>query len=385
MRIWWLGLLLPLVLVSGCAGRNKETVEPPAELQPFEATLTVDKAWSTKIGKGSERLRLGLLPATDGARVYAGSYDGRAAALEAETGRTAWSVDTGLSFSAGPGYGDDLIVFGTSNGEVLALDAATGEERWRQDVGSEMLAPPAVGQGMVVVRTVDGRLLGLGAEDGAVSWTVEQSVPALTLRGNASPQMAGNVVVSGFDNGRLGAYDSSTGEAIWEVAVATPSGQTELDRLVDISAAGLQVVGQDVYAVGYHGSAVGVDLETGLLIWQYEVSSYAGLSADWNDVYVTDDVGTVIALTRNRGTPAWRQEALRLRDVTAATRYKDALVVGDFEGYLHWLDPADGHFVARAKAASTRISGAPLVVGQYVVVQADDSTVAAFTVPDQSQ
>ena len=60
---------------------------------------------------------------------------------------------------------------------------------------------------MIVLRTVDGRLRGFSIEDGSTLWTVEQNLPALTLRGNTAPRVAGDVVVSGFNNGRVGAYE----------------------------------------------------------------------------------------------------------------------------------------------------------------------------------
>jgi outer membrane protein assembly factor BamB len=87
----------------------------------------------------------------------------------------------------------------------------------------------------------------------------------------------------------------------------------------------------------------------------------------------------VVALSRRGGVPVWRQEALRLRDLTAPTRYKDAIVVGDLEGYLHWLSIDDGSFLARVRAAHGRISSAPLVVGESIVVQSEDGSVSAFT------
>jgi len=161
--------------------------------------------------------------------------------------------------------------------------------------------------------------------------------------------------------------------------VAAPTGRTELERLVDISA-GLRVAGSDVFAVGYHGRAVGIALETGLVLWQQELSSYSGLGVDLNSVYVTDEFSEVVALNRGAGTPMWRQNALRLRDVTAPTAYGTTIVVGDFEGYLHWLNPSDGSFLARERAASNRIASAPLVVGRSLFAQAEDGTVAAYQV-----
>src|SRR5690606_18879704 len=208
---------------------------------------------------------------------YAGSHDGDVAALDAATGRRIWSVRTRLALSAGPAFGERVLAFGTTDGELVAFDAETGEQRWIVPVGSEVLAPPVIARGVIALRTVDGRLRGFSISDGRTLWTIEQSRPSLTLRGNTWPRSAGTTVVAGFDNGRVGAYDIVTGDPLWEVAVATPTGVSDLERLVDISAAGLQVVGNDVYVVGYQGRAVGIDLRTGGVFWQQEVSSYAGL------------------------------------------------------------------------------------------------------------
>jgi outer membrane protein assembly factor BamB len=369
--------------LTGC-GRSKDTSEPPAELTDFDATIQIDKLWSSKVGGKSERLRLGLRPATDGARIFAGSYDGQVASFDAVTGDKTWTVKTGLPLTAGPGFGEGLLVFGTANGDLVAFDAATGQERWRQPIGSEILAPPAIGSGVIAVRTVDGRLRGFSALNGTLVWTAEQNLPALTLRGNTAPRVSGTLVVSGFNNGRVAAYELANGDAAWEVAIANPTGRSELERLVDVSA-GLAIVGNDVYVVGYHGRAVGIDLETGVVLWQQDMSSYAGLGTDINNVYVTSDFDAVVALDRQSGTQLWRQEALRLRDVTAPARYANTLVVGDYEGYLHWLSPDEGSFMARERAAGQRISSAPLVVGQNVYVQGDDGTIAAFTVRQDEQ
>jgi outer membrane protein assembly factor BamB len=365
-------------------GDDDDPIEPPAELVDFDSSVDVQRLWSTKVGGGTELLRLGLAPATDGSRIFAGSHDGQVAAFDAETGRRAWATRTDLPLAAGPGFGGGVLAFGTNDGDLITLEAETGAERWRLQVGGEVLASPAIGGGMVVLRTVDGRLRGYSLLDGRLIWTVEHMVPSLTLRGNTAPVISGNAVIAGFDNGRLGVYEVATGETRWEAPLTAPSGRTELDRIVDISA-GLAVVGSNVYAVGYHGRAVAVALDTGLLVWQQELSSYAGLGAGFNAVYVADELSQVVALDRNSGSPVWTQPALRLRDVTAPTFYRGTVVVGDLEGYLHWLDAEDGHFVARERLASGRIGNPPLVVGNNVYAQSDDGTVAAYTIREDER
>jgi outer membrane protein assembly factor BamB len=371
---------------AGCSmfgGGSEDPIEPPAELVEFTPSLSVDRVWGARVGGASELLRLALAPAADGSRIFAGGHDGQVAAFDAATGRRVWATRTDLPLAAGPGYGGGVLAFGTNDGDLITLEAETGQQRWRLQVGGEILAAPAIGGGVVVLSTVDGRLRGYSVLDGRLLWTVEHAVPSLTLRGNTAPVIAGDAVVAGFDNGRLGVYEVATGETRWEAPLATPVGRTELERIVDISG-GVTVIGNDIYVVGYHGRAVAVALETGALLWQQDMSSYAGLGASFDRVFVADEFSHVVALDRASGAQLWTQPALRLRDLTAPTYYRGTVVVGDLEGYVHFLDAQDGHFLARERVTSRRISGQPLVVGDNVYVQAEDGTVAAFTIEDDA-
>jgi outer membrane protein assembly factor BamB len=200
------------------------------------------------------RRQVGARPARPAPTAHASSRapTTAVASFDAASGDKGLSVKTNLPLTAGPGFGDGLLTFGTADGDLLALDAATGQERWRQAIGSEILAAPAIGNGVIVVRTVDGRLRGFSAANGTVVWNVEQNLPTLTLRGNPAPRVSGPLVVSGFNNGRVAAYELADGDAAWEVAIANPTGRSELERLVDVSS-GISIVGNDVYVVGYHG------------------------------------------------------------------------------------------------------------------------------------
>src|SRR5690606_33976346 len=186
-----------------------------------------------------------------------------------------------------------------------------------------------------------------------------------------------------FDNGRVGAYELASGKALREVAAGIPSGRAELARLVDMGASGIEVSNNTVYAVGFNGALVSIPLASGNPTWSQEVSSYAGLGLDFANVYVTTNVDAVIAFGRTLGTEQWRQEALRLRDVTAPARFDDAIVVGDYEGYVHWLNPANGEFIARTRASRGRVTARPLAVGDTLIVQTDDGSLVAFGIREQ--
>jgi len=372
-RIIW--LVAAALLAVACS--KEKDVAPPAELVKFDAVIGVRKVWNASTKNGDDVLRLGLQPAIQGDRVYVAGHGGDLQALELASGRSVWRASTGLPLSGGPGVGDGLVAAGASSGELVAVDAQSGAERWRVALGGEVLAAPAIHDGLVVVRTVDGRLRALRAADGAEVWSYEQPVPRLTLRGNGAPVVSGTEVLAGFDNGKVIALSLATGELLWTATVAPSRGRTEIERLVDIDSP-VRVVDQDVFVVGYQGRVAMLALESGQIWWGRELSSYRGLAVDDAKVYVTTADSTVVALSRRDGTEIWRQDQLLRRSVTAPALAGDAVVVADFDGYLHWLDAATGRMLARAKAGSGRVTMAPVAAGDLLLLQTDSGDVQAW-------
>jgi len=244
-------------------------------------------------------LRLGLGPAVDNGIVFAASHKGELLAASLETGRHIWVKRLKIPISAGPGAGGGVVVVGSSKGAIVALDGATGRELWRSRLNSELLSAPAISEKVVVIRSVDGRLHGLDAHGGKELWSVEQQVPRLSLRGTATPIVAKEVAISGFDNGKVMAVSLNTGDTVWDTALASPHGRTELDRLVDIDSA-VRAVGDNVFAVGFQGRSAMIALDSGQIWWSHDMSSYRGLAVDDENLYVTQSDGIVVAL-RQRG------------------------------------------------------------------------------------
>jgi outer membrane protein assembly factor BamB len=374
----FLSCLLALLLVA-CSSKDIDPETLPAELVSFKSSVKVKKLWSQGVGSGTEYLRLALRPAEHGDTIFAAAHDGKIRALEAESGKTIWKADTELPLSAGPATDGELVVAGSSNGDVIALDAATGDFIWAVQVTSEVLSAPAVAPGKVVVRTVNGKLTALDSRNGEQLWSVQQSMPRLSVRGTSTPVISRNLVICGFDNGRVSAVDLSDGGVIWDVLLDPPSGRTAIERLVDVNST-IQVAGSDVYAVGYQSRLGAIAAESGQLIWSRELSSYSGMAIDFKTIYLDDQRSELLALSRASGRELWRRDDLRNRDLTAPALVSDALVVGDFEGYLHWFDIATGDPIARVRAGSERITSQPLVVNDILYVMNDGGNLYAFKI-----
>jgi outer membrane protein assembly factor BamB len=376
-------ILLPLsfaalLIAAGCS-KDKD-VEPPATLVDFPQTLPVKRLWDDGVGGGKKqtKLRLGLGPAIDNGVVFAANHKGEMLAVSLETGRDVWVKKLKVPISAGPAAGFGIVVAGTSKGAVIALDGATGRQLWRSQINSELLSSPAISENVIVMRSVDGRLHGLDTHTGKLLWSVEQQVPRLSLRGTATPIVAKEIAISGFDNGKVMAVSLTTGDTIWDTALASPHGRTELDRLVDIDSA-VRVVGDNVFATGFQGRTAMLALDSGQLWWSHDMSSYRGLSVDEDNLYVTESDGIVVAMRQRDGAEVWRNDKLKRRGLSTPVVTSTAIAVADFQGYLHWLDKSTGELVARERIAKKqRVSNPPAGAGDTVVVLTDAGTLAAY-------
>jgi outer membrane protein assembly factor BamB len=376
-------LLLPLsfaalLIAAGCS-KDKD-VEPPATLvKDFKSTLPVKKLWSEGVGGGKKqiKLRLGLGPAIDNGLVFAASHKGEVVAVALDTGRNVWVKKLKVPISAGPAAGSGIVVAGSSKGAVIALDGATGRQLWRSQVNSELLSSPAISENVVVIRSVDGRLHGLETRTGKALWSVEQQVPRLSLRGTATPIVAKEVAISGFDNGKVMAVSLTTGDTVWDTALASPHGRTELDRLVDIDSA-VRVVGENVFATGFQGRTAMLALDSGQLWWSHDMSSYRGLAVDNDNLYVTQSDGIVVAMRQRDGAEIWRNDKIKRRGLSVPIVTSTAIAVADFQGYIHWLDKSTGVLVARERIAKQRVSNPPAGANDTIVVLTDGGTLAAY-------
>src|SRR5882672_2276408 len=196
-------LALATLVACSHSGAKKKSSEKPTALVNITARFQPVRAWSVTLAKPEPKLRLGLAPAIDGNRVYVAGPHGAVVALDLATGRRIWDKQLKLALAGGPGAGNGLVLVCSSGGTVVALNAADGAERWRAELNSELLAAPVITPELAIVRTVDGKLYGLEAADGKQRWVTDQQVPRLTLRGTSRPVVSGELVYSGFDNGRL--------------------------------------------------------------------------------------------------------------------------------------------------------------------------------------
>ncbi|MGI4982287.1 MAG: outer membrane protein assembly factor BamB [Janthinobacterium lividum] len=367
-------VLASLVAVLGACSATKDIRRVPTPLTDIKPVLEVKQAWKASVGKSGRYL---FQPAVADGAVFAAGANGSVGKFDAQTGKTIWKIKVGSDLSAGVGTDGKLSAVGSVDGALFVLDA-DGKVSWKANVSGEILSAPLVGNGFVIVRTVDGRVTAFDAQTGEQKWVFRNRAVPLNLRTTLGLTFAGtNAVLAGFPGGALAAISLANGDAFWQSPVSFPQGVTEVERINDVSGTP-QLVGRLACAGTFQGKIGCFDVESGQAVWEHAFSTYSGVGEDEQTVVAADDWSVVKAFDANGGKQLWENTQLKSRDLNRPVLLGRTVVVGDYQGFVHFLSRDTGEFVARMKTDKSAITAPAVVAGSSLVVQTKDGDLYAF-------
>jgi eukaryotic-like serine/threonine-protein kinase len=310
----------------------------------------IDAATGKEKWKHKTRGRVSGSAAVVGQTVYFASEDGRLHALKTSDGTEVWAARTGqkpagspavmggkVYIGAGARGGSELMIM--SSGPLLAFDAATGEKLWTGSSGPQGYAAVAtegkrlyagfggscfaafsldrgrhtwktnsggqrrqftsmtvVGDSAFIPQTIGGVVFRMNAKTGAEIWRnapVEKNLKLAMNQGGefgheifTSLAVTGKLVIGGFDDGNVIAFDFKTGKKAWTFPTEKPIHSSPS------VAAGL------VYFGGWDGVVYALEVATGKPVWQHKIDARMD-SSPWpgdNVLYIGADDGKVYAL-----------------------------------------------------------------------------------------
>jgi len=116
----------------------------------------------------------GPIATYDGSAVF-GSWDERVYRVALDDGTQEWAVETDGMVMSGPAVeaATDTVYIGSHDSRLRALDAATGNTRWTFDTGGRIVGCPTVAGDHVLVGSYDRTCYALEKLTGAERWAVD--------------------------------------------------------------------------------------------------------------------------------------------------------------------------------------------------------------------
>lgn len=366
------------LLLSACNSvEHRSEAIPKKPLPPLVQKVDPQLVWVSSKGSGAGKSDAKLRLATTAQAIITADTTGVLRAQDSVSGTILWEVKTKNYISGGPTVVDNYVLVGTRDKGLQAYNIDDGSLLWQSPLSGEVLAAPKASRGMVFAHALDGSIAALNLSDGQLLWRQSLSTPPVVLRHSSSPAVADNQVFVGFANGRLMALHRLDGSQNWEREVAIPKGRSDIQRMTDIAADPVVRDGV-VYVVSYQGRLAALRADSGTPLWEREMSSIAGFTVSKHALYVSDARGSILAIHRGTGKTIWEQDALQGRRLSKPEIFDNHLVMGDDDGYLHWLSMEDGALLNRVMVDSKGIEAPPVSMHNALYVLGRGGKVAAF-------
>ncbi|HEY4429138.1 MAG TPA: PQQ-binding-like beta-propeller repeat protein [Solirubrobacteraceae bacterium] len=255
------------------------------------------RIWALNSTNGKTRWSRGLpapsesSPLLDGDRIFFGSQSGTVYALNARDGHLLWTYHAGGAVKASPTLSGGVLYFGDYSGHVQAVSEQTGRQLWSSGSEGALLgsgtfySTPAVMYGRVFLGNTDGRIYAYDASSGKLDWAVQTGAyvyasPAVT---NA-PGLGPTIYLGSYD-GTFYALNARSGQISWRFnAGGRISGSAT-------------IIGRTVYFadLGDH-ITYGLGISTGRVMFKKYTGAFDPVISDGERIYLTGTTG-IYALT----------------------------------------------------------------------------------------
>jgi outer membrane protein assembly factor BamB len=233
--------------------------------------------WSRVLSSPSESS-----PLVDHGRIFFGSQSGVVYALNASNGRVIWTYHAGGAVKASPTLKGGVLYFGDYSGNVQAISERTGRRIWLSGSEGALLgsgtfySTPAVVYGRVFLGNTDGRIYAYDASTGRLDWAVQTGDYVYASPAVANAPGLGPTVYLGSYDGTFYALNARTGHIAWK------------DEAGGAISGSATIVGRIVYFADLRQHRTyGLDISTGRIQFEMGVGAFDPVISDGQNIYLT--------------------------------------------------------------------------------------------------
>jgi outer membrane protein assembly factor BamB len=368
-----------ILTLTACNRFGDNNLPKPAALGAFTPTVTLTKLGVRSVGIGDNEQNLRTSIALTQDRLFTTDTRGHIQATQTATGHTLWEQDLPTLISSGIAVSDTLLALVGDNATLYVLDSSNGKILWTAILPNQALAVPTITEDKIFVKTIDEQVVALDRQTGKVVWTFASGAQQLILRFGSAPVVVGDKVVVGTTTGKVYVLNAEDGSIVWEQIIAVPNGINDVQQMVDIDMDPLVEKGV-IYVASYQGNLAALELESGVVLWHKEFSSFTGMAIKGDNLYITDANSYLWQINKSDGLVTWKQDKLANRGITAPVLLDKFIIVADKEGYIHVLSDDTGDLAARIQIKKNSILSKPIAQNKSFYVLSQEGWLSAYQI-----
>lgn len=277
---------------------------------------------------------------------------------------------------SGVSVGYNTFLYADADGIIYAHDSNSGELKWTKALEDVVLSEILITSTAVFVQTSSDVLYGLDLQNGETQWSKKAQAPLLSIRGTASPITFEGLIFTSFSNGRLAAVREVDGIQLWEKPISRLKGSTELEKLMDADSEAVPI-NEDIFVANYNGSLTRFNIRNGEKVFSVDHSTLKPIILHKSTITSINTDQEIIGFNAINGTEIWRSQKFKNRDITDLVLHDDRLYFGDFEGYIHEINPENGMITGLVKTELKSIKQIA-IYSDKLIVQDTDGSISGF-------
>tara|TARA_B100001109_G_scaffold251855_1_gene246955 strand:+ start:76 stop:1272 length:1197 start_codon:yes stop_codon:yes gene_type:complete len=356
-------IILLFVITSSCSSKEgflpgfipdfisdyfEEEAKPYSDLPSFDSKVDIDLVWENEFSGEIEEAYSFLKIYKYENQIYIPTNEKNIHIVSDKNGKLEKSIEIELDVFSDIIVDSKLIYFGSKQDTVTAIDRENNSVLWQRVMSSEVMSLSQILNDTIFVKTNDSKITAIDVKTGKYMWVNSQIPASLSVRGSSSPIIYSDMVIVGFEDGKIISYNHLSGDINWQIQIPSIKSDTIIDRLNDIDGKMLIDEGT-LFAISYQGNLVAVDTFSGQVLWSREASSLHGLDGDIESVFYNDNNGVLWSIDKFSGKPLWKQDKLYRRLTSPPIYINDLIIVTDIENYAHIIDAQDGNIIGRFK------------------------------------
>ena len=277
---------------------------------------------------------------------------------------------------SGVSVGYNTFLYADADGIIYAHDSNSGDLKWTKELEDVVLSEILITSTAVYVQTSSDVLYGLNLQNGETQWSKKAQAPLLSIRGTASPIAFEGLIFTSFSNGRLAAVREVDGIQLWEKPISRLKGSTELEKLMDADSKAVPI-NEDIFVANYNGSLTRFNIRNGEKVFSVDHSTLKPIILHKSTITSINTDQEIIGFNAINGTEIWRSQKFKNRDITDLVLHDNRLYFGDFEGYIHEIDPENGMITGLVKTELKSIKQIA-IYSDKLIVQDTDGSISGF-------